>query len=55
MLMGVSLANLLLGWGGVGWGGIMAFNDLEFHSVKKEVSAFVESIRPLDTVELTQP
>jgi len=24
----------------------MAFNDLEFHAVKKEVKAFVESIRP---------
>lgn len=24
----------------------MAFNDLEYHSVKKEVSAFVESLRP---------
>lgn len=24
----------------------MAFNDLEYHAVKKEVAAFVESIRP---------
>ncbi|QII37859.1 DUF3024 domain-containing protein [Rouxiella badensis] len=24
----------------------MAFNDLEFHAVKKEVEVFVESIRP---------
>ncbi|MDF1895062.1 DUF3024 domain-containing protein [Rahnella contaminans] len=24
----------------------MAFNDLEYHAVKKEVEAFVESIRP---------
>lgn len=24
----------------------MAFNDLEYHAVKKEVGAFVESIRP---------
>lgn len=24
----------------------MAFNDLEYHAVKKEVTAFVESIRP---------
>ncbi|WP_145521966.1 DUF3024 domain-containing protein [Yersinia ruckeri] len=24
----------------------MAFNDLEYHAVKKEVTAFIESIRP---------